>query len=130
MSVRPWIGIAAALTLLAAAACESSNLFSSTAPFGGGGIVTGTGTVQGSVLSGGNGLGGVRVVLIGRDSTQTASNGIFAFDSLPAATYQIAVRVPIGFTLATGQTATRSVSVSSGAVTGVTFVLQETTTVP
>ncbi|HEU4561880.1 MAG TPA: hypothetical protein VFS20_28905 [Longimicrobium sp.] len=130
MSVRPWIGIAAAFSLLAAAACDASGLFSSTAPFGGGGIVTGSGTVQGSVLSGGSGLGGVPVVLIGRDSTQTASNGVFAFDSLPAATYQLAVRVPIGYALAAGQTATRSVSVSSGATTGITFVLQQTTTVP
>ena len=116
MSVRPWIGIAAAFTLLAAAACESSNLFSTTAPFGGD-TITGTGTVQGSVLAGGSGLGGVPVVLIGRDSTQTNGNGTFAFDSVPAATYQLAVRVPLGFTLAAGQTATRSVSVSSGAVT-------------
>lgn len=130
MSVRPWIGIAAVSTLLAAAACDSSSLFSNTVPFGGGGIVTGTGTVQGSVLSGGSGLGGVPVVLIGRDSTQTGSNGVFAFDSLPAATYQVAVRVPLGYAMAAGQTATRSVSVSSGAVTGVTFVLQQTTTVP
>jgi hypothetical protein len=129
MSVRPWIGIAAAFTLLAAAACDASSLFSNTAQFGGG-VVSGTGAVQGTVLAGGSGLGGVRVVLIGRDSMQTTSGGVFAFDSLPAATYQIAVRVPIGYALAAGQTATRSVAVSSDGVTSLTFILQQTTTVP
>lgn len=129
MSVRPWIGIAAAFTLLVAAACDTSSLFSNTVPFGGG-VVSGTGAVQGTVLSGGSGLGGVPVVLIGRDSTETNSTGVFAFDSLPAATYQVAVRVPIGYALAAGQTATRSVTVTSDGVAGLTFILQQTTSVP
>lgn len=127
MNVRLWTGIAAASTLLAAVACESSTVFSTTVPFD---VPAGMGTVQGSVLSGGSGLGGVPVVLIGQDSTITNANGVFAFDSIPPATYTLAVRVPLGFTLAAGQTATRPVTVSSGAVTGVTVILQQTTTVP
>ena len=127
MKVRLWIGIAAAFTAATAAACETSSVFGTTAPFE---TAVGTGTVQGSVLAGGSGLGAVRIVLVGEDSTLTDANGVFAFDSLRAATCQLAVRVPAGFTLAAGRSATRSVSVSSGAVTGVTVVLQQTTTVP
>lgn len=126
MSVRPWIAVAAAFSLLAAAACDSSSLFSTTSTFGGGTVV-GTGTVQGTVLAGGSGVSEVRMVLVGRDSTLTDVNGVFAFDSIPAAIYQLTVRVPDGFVLATGQNATRSVSVRSGEVTGVTVVLQDTT---
>ncbi|HEX9937142.1 MAG TPA: hypothetical protein VGB15_08460 [Longimicrobium sp.] len=127
MKVRLWIGIAAASAAAAITACDASSVFSTTAPFE---TAVGTGTVQGSVLAGGSGLGAVSVILIGQDSTLTAANGVFAFDSLRAATYQLAVRVPIGFTLAAGQAATRPVTVSSGAVTGVTVILQQTTTVP
>jgi hypothetical protein len=127
MKVRLWIGIAAASTVAVITACETSSVFSTTAPFE---TAVGTGTVQGSVLAGGSGLGAVRVILIGQDSTLTDANGVFAFDSLRTATYQLAVRVPIGFTLAAGQAATRPVTVSSGTVTGVTVILQQTTTVP
>jgi hypothetical protein len=128
MMVRLRIGIAAACALLAAAACDGSNLFSG--DFGTGTLPTGTGTVQGSVLAEGTGAGGVSVILVSQDSTVTDLNGVFTFDSIPAATYTLSVRVPIGFTLAAGQTGTRSVSVTTGATSGATFVLQRTTTVP
>jgi hypothetical protein len=68
------------------------------------------------------------VVLVGQDSTQTGAGGVFVFDSLPAATYQVAVRVPIGYSLAAGQTGTQSVTVTNGGVTGATFILQQNTT--
>jgi hypothetical protein len=128
MNVRLRIGIAAACATLAAAACNGSNLFSG--QVGTGVTPTGTGTVQGSVLADGTGAVGVPVVLVGRDSTQTDVNGVFTFDSVPAATYTLAVRVPVGFTLAAGQTGSRSISVTTGATSGATFVLQRTTTVP
>lgn len=127
MRIRPRIGIAAACAL-AAAACDGSNLFSGA--FGTGALPTGTGTVQGSVLADGTGAGGVSVILVSQDSTVTDPSGVFTFDSIPAATYTLAVRVPIGFTLAAGQTGTRSVTVTTGATSGATFVLQRTTTVP
>jgi len=127
MRVRLRIGITAACAMLAVA-CNGSSLFDG--ELGTGVTPTGTGIVQGSVLAEGTGAGGVPVILVGRDSTQTDLNGIFTFDSIPAATYTLSVRVPIGFTLAAGQTATRSVSVTNGTTTGATFVLQRVTTVP
>jgi len=128
MIVRLKVGIAAACAALAAAACDGSNLF--TVPIGTTDGTPGTGTVQGSVLAGGTGAGAVPVILVGRDSTQTDANGVFSFDSIPAASYQLSVRVPIGFALAAGQTATRTVAVTSGGTTGATFVLERTTIVP
>jgi len=127
MSVRVWGGIVVACGALASAACEGSNLFGSTALTPNNGA-SGTGTVQGSVIAGGAGLGAVPVVLVGQDSTQTGTAGVFVFDSLPPATYQVAVRVPIGYSLAAGQTGTQSVTVTNGGISGVTFILQQTTT--
>ncbi len=128
MRVRMGIVVSAACAALVAAACDGSNLF--TGQFGTGATVTLTGTMRGTVLADGTAANAVPVVLVGRDSTLTDLNGIFVFDSIPAATYQVAVRVPIGFALAAGQTATRAVTVTAGATTGTTFLLQRTTTVP
>lgn len=128
MGIRPWIGIATACGVLAFAACDGTNLFVG-GPGTNGGVIPGTGAIQGSVMSGGTGLGAVPVILVNQDSTSTGLAGAFQFDSLPPAVYALTVRVPIGYALAAGQTGTRSVSVSSGAVTGVTIILQRTTTV-
>ena len=70
------------------------------------------------------------VILVNQDSTVTSSLGAFVFDSVATGTYQVAVRVPIGFTLVAGQTSQRSVTVTAGATSGANFALQSTTTVP
>lgn len=129
MNVRPWIAIVAACCALAAAACEGSNVFGSNS-LGSSGTTARTGTVQGSVLAGGSGLGAVPVILVGQDSTSTDATGVFRFDSLAAATYTVSVRVPLGYTLAAGQTGTQNVTVGAGGTAGATFILQRTTTVP
>jgi hypothetical protein len=82
------------------------------------------------VTANGAGQGGVSVILVNQDSTVTNGAGIFTLSAVPSGTYQIAVRVPIGFTLAAGQTSPRSVTVADGGTSGVTFILQSTTTVP
>ncbi|HEX8830916.1 MAG TPA: carboxypeptidase-like regulatory domain-containing protein [Longimicrobium sp.] len=129
MSVRPWLAIAVACGALAAAACDGSNLFGGTVDVPGNGGA-GTSRVQGSVLADGSGVGAVPVILVGQDSTQTNASGVFVFDSLAAATYTVSVRVPLGFTLAAGQTSTRSVTVGTGGTAGASFILQRVTTVP
>jgi hypothetical protein len=128
MTRRVRFGVAAACAVLAAAACDGANAFTGT--FGTTGGPAGTGNIQGVVTADGSGQGGVPVILINQDSTTTASGGAFAFSAVPSGTYQIAVRVPIGFSLAAGQTSPRSVVVTDGTTTGVTFALQSTTTVP
>lgn len=129
MSRRVRVGIAAAITALAAAACDASSFTGTT--FGtAGGAVGGTGTISGTVTADGSGQGGVSVILVNQDSTTTTGSGAFTFASVPSGTYQIAVRVPIGLTLAAGQTSPRSVIVTNGTNTGVSFILQSTTTVP
>jgi hypothetical protein len=128
MTRRVRLGVAAACAALAAAACDGANGF--TGSFGRTGGPAGTGTIQGQVTADGTGQGGVRVLLVDQDSTVTSGSGVFAFNSVPSGTYQIAVRVPIGFTLAAGQASPRSVVVTDGTTTGVTFILQSITTVP
>lgn len=123
------VGIAAAITALAAAACDASS-FTGTTFGSSGGAVSGNGTVSGTVTADGSGQGGVSVILINQDSTTTTGTGAFSFPSVPSGTYQITVRVPIGFTLAAGQTSPRNVVVTSGTNTGVSFILQSITTVP
>ncbi|HEV7589900.1 MAG TPA: hypothetical protein VGO40_17425 [Longimicrobium sp.] len=113
-----------ACAALAAAACDGANGF--TGVFGTTGSTGGTGTIQGQVTANGTGQGGVPVILINQDSTVTTSTGAFTFTTVPSGTYQIGVRVPIGFSLAAGETSPRSVVVTRGATTGVTFILQGT----
>lgn len=128
MTRRVRLGVAAAAcAMLAAAACDGANGL--TGRFGTNGSGAGTGTIQGQVTADGTGQGGVSVILVNQDSTVTSGSGTFTFSSVPSGTYQISVRVPIGFTLAAGQTSTRAVTVTDGTTTGVTFILQSTTTV-
>ena len=129
MTRRVRVGMAAAFAALVAAACDATAFTGTT--FGiAGGPAAGTGSIQGTVTADGSGQGGVPVVLLDQDSTTTNGTGAFSFPAVPAGIYQIAVRVPIGFTLAAGQTSTRTVVVTSGTTTGVAFVLQSITTVP
>lgn len=129
MNVRPWIAVCAACCALAAAACDGSNLFGSGA-VGTSVTIARSATVQGSVLVGGSGLGDVPVILVGQDSTSTDATGVFRFDSLAAATYTVSVRVPLGYSLAAGQTGTKNVTVGAGGTASATFILQQTSTVP
>jgi Carboxypeptidase regulatory-like domain len=130
MTRRMRVGIAAACAALAAAACDGANAFTGSFGTNGGPNSGGTGNVQGQVTANGAGQGGISVILVNQDSTVTNGAGIFAFDSIPSGTYQIAVRVPLGFTMVAGQTSQRSVAVTNGATSGVNFSLQSTTTVP
>jgi hypothetical protein len=129
MRVRWTIGIAAACAALAA--CEGANGFTgSQVGLEGGGGARAVGAITGSVIADGSGRGGVSVILVGRDSTTTDGSGAFTFSAVPAGTWQVSVRVPLGMTLAAGQTGTRTVTVADGGTSGATFILQSTTTVP
>ncbi len=114
----------------AAAACSGANAFTGTDFGGGTGTVPQTGNIQGSVTADGAGLGGVSVILVGRDSVQTDGSGVFRFQGLAAATYPVTVRVPIGYALVAGQTGTQNVAVSSGGTATANFALQRTTGTP
>ncbi|HEX8433206.1 MAG TPA: carboxypeptidase-like regulatory domain-containing protein, partial [Longimicrobium sp.] len=58
------------------------------------------------------------------DSTRTDVGGIFLFPNLTPGNYDVSVRVPLGFTLAAGQTPQRTVSLSSGGTANTSFALQ------
>lgn len=126
------VGIAAVLTAVSVAGCSGSNAFATgeLGGNGGGGSVTQEGTIEGQVTADGFGIGAIPVVLVGQDSVQTNSQGVFRFEGLAASQYQVAVRVPLGFTLAPGQDATRTVDVGAGGTSTLTFDLDRTTTTP
>jgi hypothetical protein len=125
---------------LAAAGCDDglTNAFANQrGGSGGGGNTTGndstavgTSVVQGTVSSPTGGLGGVSVVLIGRDSTQTDGTGAYRFASLPAGTYSVAVRVPIGYTLGAGQSNTQAVTVPNAGTGTANWLLTQQTATP
>lgn len=113
--------------LVALAACDGGNVFGTTrVPSSG---ANGTGTIAGQVQVGGSGLGGVTVLLGSTDSTVTSTTGAFRFANLTAATYNLAVRAPLGYGPAAGETGLRSITIpSSGGTVNTSFNLQQTTT--
>jgi hypothetical protein len=121
MSMRMGLlGLAAVVSL---AACDGGSAFGGSSLGGGVGGARQTGSVTGQVSVEGSGLGGV-TVLLGSDSTRTDVGGIFRFPNLIPGNYDVSVRVPLGFTLAAGQTAQRTVSLTSGGTANTSFALQ------
>jgi LPXTG-motif cell wall-anchored protein len=82
-------------------------------------------SVSGTVTGGGNPLGGVTVTLTPSGggaavTTDTAGDGTYVFDHVPAATYDISVTAPTGYTAPAPIT---GVAVASTDVTGQDFAL-------
>lgn len=83
------------------------------------------GSINGSITNGGSGVAGVAVTLGGgasRTGTSSAA-GTFAFADLLPGGYAVSIAVPAGLTLAAGEQASRSVTVTSGQATSLTFQL-------
>jgi hypothetical protein len=122
MRVRSLLSISAALCVaLFASACEGENLFVGVGFTDG--LGARTGAIEGAVRSTTTPLGGVSVILVGRDSTQTDGSGIYRFDGLPASTYTLTLRVPLNHALAPGDSAIRRVRVAAGQVQRVNWNL-------
>ncbi len=84
------------------------------------------GSIEGTVrASGGAGVSGAVVALTGAvsRSTTTGSSGGYSFADLASGQYTVSITPPAGFTLPTGQSASRMVQVGSAAVT-VDFALE------
>lgn len=109
------------MLVLLLGACGGDNLFP---PYGltGMGVIPATGTIEGTV-AGGQPLGGVSVILIGQDSTVTDGAGFYRFTDVPASTHSVTVRVPLNFTLAPGDSATRTVQLPAGGTATVNWNL-------
>lgn len=116
--LRRWMRTLA-LPLLLAAACDD-NAFPDD-PLGAGGA--GEGSLRGSVLSAGGGVGGVAIILIDVDSTLTAADGTYAFTELVPGAYNVQIRVPLGFRLATGDDDLREVTVPDGGAANADWTL-------
>jgi plastocyanin len=84
------------------------------------------GTIAGTVRDqGGAGISGVTVTLSGGASrtATTSSSGAYSFGNLEPGSYTVAVTVPEGYSLASGQSGSRSVTVSAGQSATVDFEL-------
>ncbi len=97
---------------------------------GGGGGTTEptTGTVSGSVTAAGTGVPGATLTLTRQQASRTATSaatGAYAFASVEAGTWALAITPPAGFELAAGQAASVQVTVSGGETETVNFGLTE-----
>jgi len=78
-----------------------------------------TGGIRGTVVVGSTGLANVNVSATRNSTTRQATtngSGQFNFTGLEVGTWSVSVTVPSGYALASGETGTRSVSVSPNAV--------------
>lgn len=108
--------------LLAAAGCGGENVF--TSPGFGNGDDEVTGAIRGQVTAGGAGVGGVRIIVVNYDSTTTDGQGLYEFAGVPAATYNVSLRVPANYTLGIGENSTREVRVAADGVAAANWTLQ------
>jgi hypothetical protein len=132
---RAMLGVLSLSAVLATAACDGVNAFASDRPGTSGGFPTDstgtqTGTLSGTVTADGGGLGAVTVILAGRDTTETNSQGVFIFVGLPASTYTVGVQVPAGYELIPGQSSTQTVTVTAGGTGTANWSLRRTTLAP
>jgi len=103
------------ITLLLAGAllagCEGNNLFP-TDPIGAGG--GGPGSVGGQVTAGGAGVAGAVVSVAGGAADSTDASGRYSIEGLGQGAYRVSLQVPVGFALAAGDSAARTVAVAQG----------------
>lgn len=84
---------------------------------------TGTGSIGGTVSSAGTGVAGAALALSGAASANrtTAADGTYLFDDLDAGSYTVTLTLPAGFSLASGETAAKPVTLAAGQQATVDF---------
>jgi plastocyanin len=97
---------------------------------GGGVVDPDGGTLQGTVTGPGGGIPDALVSLSGGGSVRTEEDGTFSFDDVSAGQHTVTVTPPSEFQLASGETAAKSVSVSSGGTANVSWNVRLTNTSP
>jgi plastocyanin len=75
-----------------------------------------TGTIEGSVTAGDQGVGDATITLAGTSSgsATTSAAGTYAFPNLQPGDYTVAVTLPSGFSLDEGETAAKAATVTAG----------------
>lgn len=112
------VRLTTAALLLGLAACGGGD--------GGGGTTTPqTGSVEGSVTSGGTGVAGVVIGLSSGGSQTTSAAGTFRFATVPVGSHTLTMTPPAGFEPDAGQTASRTVSVAEGQTASVAWSLRQ-----
>ncbi|MBV9774156.1 MAG: carboxypeptidase regulatory-like domain-containing protein [Gemmatimonadetes bacterium] len=120
--------VAALLAVLAlAAGCAGPNGFP-TDPFGVTGTAsTTTGTISGQVTASGAAFTGASVAIVNGPSTSTDAGGRYSFTGLTSGSYRVSILLPVGYTLAVGDSATVTATVARGQSTVVNWRLQPPT---
>lgn len=116
-----------AALVLAAAGCAGGNAFPDE-PLGvpGTGGAAATGSISGQVTADGAGFGGASVAIANGPSTTTDATGQFRFTGISNGSYRVSILVPVGYVLATGDSATVTATVAGGRAAVVNWRLQTT----
>jgi plastocyanin len=82
-----------------------------------------TGSIGGTVTSGGTGVPGAGIALTGAATANqtTAATGAYLFDDLGAGSYTVTITLPAGFALGAGETAARPVTLGAGDDAGINW---------
>lgn len=83
-----------------------------------------TGSIAGSVTSGGTALAGAVVSLSGGGTQTTNGAGQFTFSNVAAGSHTLTLTVPAGHELETGQTVAKTATVAAGQTAQVTWALR------
>ena len=86
-----------------------------------------TGTIAGAVTAAGSGVQGVTVTPSSGGSPQTTNaSGQFQFGSMAPGTHTLSATMPNGFRLATGESASKSVTISAGQTSRIDWSAEST----
>lgn len=88
------------------------------------GTVNTTGTVSGTITVDGSGLAGVVVGLTGKGTQTTSASGAYTFTEVAAGTHTVTITVPTGHELGANETAQKSVTVTAGQTSTVSWALR------
>lgn len=112
------------LVTLTLTGCGSSDSGSTTEP-----PPPTTGAIAGTVRDGGTGVPGATLSLSGgaTRTTTTAANGSYGFTQLTPGAYTVALTLPAGFRLTTGEPGSRALTVVAGQTATASFAVESTT---
>ncbi|HEX6925749.1 MAG TPA: plastocyanin/azurin family copper-binding protein [Longimicrobiaceae bacterium] len=126
MMSRPFV-ISLAAALLLSLGCSGDGGYGGDGGDGGNGGPTGpqnNGRLEGEVTGPGGGIPGAEVAIEGGGSTETDEDGSYSISNVAPGTKTVTVTPPDGFTLAPGETASKTVNVVANAAATLNWSLR------
>lgn len=87
-----------------------------------------TGSISGTAAASGSGVANATVTLAGGGTQTTNAQGQFTFSSVPAGSQTLLLAPPGGFELASGESQSKSVTVTAGQIATVSWSLRQAST--